>query len=500
MKNVRTGGRYALPIICVLIAAVGLGRYGTTQADEEAIKQANALSRAFRSAAKKVLPTVVKVRTTTKSRQIKGQFQGKNPFKGTPFEEFFGDDDSPGHRSPGHGMMPFIPHRSGVGSGVIIDPKGIILTNNHVVEDADEVMVELPDGRQFKATDIKTDKQTDLAVLRIEAKTPLPAARLGDSSKMEIGDWVLAIGSPFELEQTVNAGIISGKGRMLGHVKRGEVLQTDAAINPGNSGGPLVNLNGEVVGINTAIASRSGGFQGIGFAIPINLAKWVSGQLIDRGAVQRAYLGVGIGAISSELAKKLGVKPHQGVLVSEVYPKTPAAAAGFQEGDVILKFAGQPVADPRDLQEVVERAKFGSKQRVDIIRAGKPMTLEVVVKSLPKRFGVASFSPDDEPEGDSTPSHANNQLGLEVADLNPQVAKQLGYVGFSGVLISGVDADGVAAEAGLREGMLILRVGQKPIKTVAEFQAAMKNESPKDGILLLIRTPRGNRFVVLQQS
>lgn len=492
MNNARTGGRCAVAIMGLLIMTVGLGPCWAAQDDEEAIKQAKGLSRAFRSAARKVLPTVVKVRTTSTPRPVRGQLHGRNPFNGTPFGELpDGDLSSPGNR---------IPRRRGIGSGVIIDPKGIILTNNHVVEGADEIIIELPDGRQFKATNIRTDKQTDLAVLRIKTKAPLPAARMGDSSKMEIGDWVLAIGSPFELEQTVNAGIISGKGRMLGHVKRGDVLQTDAAINPGNSGGPLVNLDGEVVGINTAIASRNGGFQGIGFAIPINLAKWVTKQLIDHGSVERAYLGVGITEITSNLAQQLGMKPHQGVLVSEVYPKTPAALAGFQEGDVILKFAGHPVADPRDLQEVVERSEFGSKQKADIIRDGQPMALDVVVKSLPKSFGVASFSPDDKIGEEPAPSHADSQLGLEVADLSPEVAKQLGYGGNSGVLISGVDVDGIAAEVGLREGMLILRVGRQAVKTVAQFQAIMEKESLKDGVLLLIRDPRGNRFVVLRDS
>ena len=220
-----------------------------------------------------------------------------------------------------------------MGTGVIVDKSGIVLTNNHVVNGADEVTVHLADGREFKAEEIKTDEQTDLAVLRIRgAGSLLEAATLGNSDDMQIGDWVLAVGNPFELEQTVSAGIISGKGRELGSVQRAKFLQTDAAINPGNSGGPLVNLEGEVIGINTAIASNTGGYQGIGFAIPSNKAKWVMNQLIKKGAVERAYLGVKIERRrASGVAEKLGVKPGEGVLVYEVMPKSPAAEAGFQE-------------------------------------------------------------------------------------------------------------------------------------------------------------------------
>ena len=244
---------------------------------------------------------------------------------------------------PGHGMV-------GAGSGVIVDPSGVILTNNHVVAGGGKVMVRLHDGREFKAVDIKTDPKTDLAVLRIKGAGPLPAARLGDSSKVEVGDWVLALGEPFGLEGTVTAGIISAKGRGLGITDREDFIQTDAAINPGNSGGPLVNLDGEVIGINTAISTSTGGYQGVGFAIPIDLAKWVGGQLVQYGKVHRAYLGVIIQPVTQPLAEQFKVKVHQGVLVTEVQPDTPAAKAGLKAGDIILEFAGKPVSSPRELQ------------------------------------------------------------------------------------------------------------------------------------------------------
>ena len=237
-----------------------------------------------------------------------------------------------------------------VGSGVIIDPSGIILTNNHVVDGGGKIIVRLHDGREFDAIDVKTDPKTDLAIVRIKGAGTLPAAKLGNSDDMQVGDWVLALGDPFGLEGTVTAGIVSAKGRGLGITARENFIQTDAAINPGNSGGPLVNLDGEVVGINTAIASQTGGYQGVGFAVPSNLAKWVSEQLIANGTVRRAYLGVGIQPVTQELAKQFGVQGQQGVRGRRRAADTPAAAAGVKPGDVIVEFAGKPVANPQELQ------------------------------------------------------------------------------------------------------------------------------------------------------
>jgi len=460
-------------------------------AEPAGIAGAESLSRLFRAAAKQVLPTVVKIRTAARPKVIEEEeIPFDNPFKGTPFEDFF-DDEFHGFRIPRQ-----LPGREGLGSGVIIDPKGVILTNNHVVAGADEVIVELADGRQFRATDIKTDEQTDLAVVRIKPDSPLPAAKLGDSNSLDIGDWVLAIGCPFELDLTVSAGIISGKGRALAAGRRTNFLQTDAAINPGNSGGPLVNLRGEVVGINTAIASRTGGYQGVGFAIPINVAKWVASQLIEKGKVERAYLGVVIGKMDAPLARKLGVESGKGVLVSEVMKGTPAAAAGVQVGDVIVAFAGQPVSTPRQLQELVERSPIGSTQRMDILRDGKPLSLSVKLEALPEDFELAA-GPQGAP---GMTRYHNKDLGLGVTELTGQLARQLGYEGLSGVVVSDVEPGSLAAAAGIREGMLILRVGKKPVKSVAEFRQALQGESLEEGILLLLRTEQGNRFVVLQRS
>jgi serine protease Do len=266
---------------------------------------------------------------------------------------------------------------------VIVSADGLILTNNHVVQDADEVLVRLGDGREFKATDIKTDPMSDLAVLRIKDAGMLRSAKLGESDKLAIGDWVIAIGSPFNLEATVSAGIISGKGRGISQIRRGSLIQTDAAINPGNSGGPLVNLDGEVVGINTAIASRSGGNQGIGFAIPIDRAKWVSRELLEHGAVRRAFLGIRISELLPDEAKRLGRPARSGVHVVMVLPDGPSAIAGLKVDDVIVDFAGIVVRRPRDLQDAVEQKPLESKQEVKVYRDGMITTLQVTLGALP---------------------------------------------------------------------------------------------------------------------
>jgi serine protease Do len=471
-------------------------------ADKATRAHANELSRAFRKAAEVAMPSVVTIRSKVKAKVVKRdsrapQVPQENPFKGTPFEDFFGGRMDGFHDFQFPNPQP----REGMGSGVIIDKSGTVLTNNHVVAGADEVTVHLADGREYKGFDIKTDDQTDLAVVRIKATDDLPVAKLGNSDDLEIGDWVLAIGNPFDQEQSVSAGIISGKGREVSSIRRTKFLQTDAAINPGNSGGPLVNLEGEVIGINTAIATNTGSFNGVGFAIPANLAKWVIPQLVKEGKVQRAYLGVAIGEIKGELAEKFGVERNSGVLISEVFPNSPASEAGLKVGDVIKRFAGHAVRNPRDLQELVERTTLGSKSDVEVARDGKTVTVQVASRALPKDFGV--LVRDESPKRDETDPAvvASTELGLDVTDLNAEQAEQLGYKGHSGALVAEVDPNGAASAQGLRPGMLILKVGKKEIKSAADFEAAIKKESLKDGVLLLVRTRAGNQsFVVLQEQ
>ncbi len=484
----------------ILTAAVLLATLPTTLLAAEPtgnpVAAANALSQAFRDAAGKATPSVVVVRSETRARNVTANGGGRgpadNPFRGTPFEDFFRDGMPDGFRGPNGRTPP----RSGIGSGVIVDPAGIVLTNNHVVEGADEVTVELTDGREFKAADIKTDPDSDIAVIRLADADNLPTASLGNSDQLEIGDWVIAIGNPFELETTVSAGIISAKGRELGRIRRAKFLQTDAAINPGNSGGPLVNLAGEVIGINTAIASNSGAYQGIGFAIPINQARWVSDQLIARGNVERGYLGVSIAPLSPDMAAKLGAPGRKGVLVTEVMPDTPAAAAGMQDLDVVLSFDGKPVDSPRTLQEVVERASIGSKHDAVVLRDGKELTVKVEVKTLPERFGQRQQGRRIAPGGEET--YYAKSFGLEVRDKG-SIAEDA-YEGFDGVLVDRVDPDGLAAEVGLSPGILIRKVGKTAVTSIDEFAQAIEQETPEAGVVLQIRTPRGNAVILLKKE
>jgi serine protease Do len=474
----------------VLMVGVGLAGPPFAWADEDAnaIQQAKGLSRAFRAAAKSVLPTVVMVKTSTKPPESRGPSIPRiPPFRGSPLEDFFGEGDPRIQRAP----------QPGLGSGVIIDASGIILTNNHVIEDADEVIIQLADGREFKVVSSNVDAETDLAVMRIETDQLLPAAKLGDSDKLEIGDWVLAVGNPFALESTVSAGIISAKGRALGAVRRARFLQTDAAINPGNSGGPLVNLDGEVVGINTAIFSRNGGYQGIGFAVPVNLAKWVTSQLIQGGVVRRTYLGVGMVPVTAEDAEKLGVRPGQGVLVETVFDGSPAKKAGLQVDDVILSFDGRPIASTSDLQEIVERLEADSEHQIDILRQRKPSTVAVVVQAMPEDF---SNSKPPSIMGGLSSFYRDGQLGLTVMDLAEEMAKRFGYGDHSGVLILDVEPGRVAAKAGLGERMLIGRVGEKSVANVEEFKAAIQEESLDKGITIEVHTPHGSKTVTLKRD
>ncbi len=356
----------------------------------EAIGQAKSLSMAFRNAAEATMPSVVTIVATPSPEERRQEFREmlEDPrfrrLLPDTFEipEPFGEDFD----------LPFFPDGdTQVGSGVVIDASGVILTNHHVIENAGSVTVRFGDGREAKATEIKADPRSDLAILRIPVTTPLKAVPMGDSSSLQIGDWVIAIGSPFELEMTVSAGIISGliSGPIGGHgrgpheMQRGRLLQTDAAINPGNSGGPLVNLDGQVVGINMAIASNSGGYQGIGFAIPADRAKWVASELINHGVVRRAYLGIRIDELGPEAAETLGLNPRSGVFVAEVLPDGAAADAGLRVNDVITEFAGLPVRGPRDLQDVVEQQPAESQQTMTVMRRGQAIQLQATMKLEP---------------------------------------------------------------------------------------------------------------------
>ena len=522
MTRLSRAAKSKLAVVAVLTAAaIGTGAYlagisgvltaqtpgpAISPADPD-LKHATALSEAFRQSAERVLPAVVSIQNEARPRtvqrvrpnqegtprgrrQLPEGFEDLDPF----LRRFF--EDVPNVEQ--FDEMPSIPRQS-AGSGVIIDPSGIILTNNHVVAGGGKLTVKLHDGREYVATDVKTDPSTDVAVIRIKASGSLPFAKLGDSDKLRIGDWVLALGQPFGLEDTVTAGIISAKQRAIGMMRHEEFLQTDAAINPGNSGGPLVNLQGEVVGVNTAISSRSGGFEGIGFAIPVNVAKWVSTQLIKDGKVQRAYLGVGIQPLDQDLADQLEIPTPGGALVTDVQPDSPAAAAGLEAQDVIVEFNGTPIHNHRQLSAVVSRTAVGKAVPVKVIRNGKEVKLTVTVKQQPPNYGVIAGQ-QSEQEDFPRDNHQFNQLGLEVAPLTGDVARQLGMNDATGVVITGVEPGSLAANAGLEPSMAIVQVGRKPVSSVEEFEAAIERASLEKGVLLLVRSAQGSRFVVLKSE
>ena len=486
----------AASLAVLTLCVVGLAAAFNTQASSDvgptvAQQHAQSLSAAFRQTAQQLQPSVVAITTEA---SVAGQSRSALPpemndemlkrfFEGSPFGELFREMPRGQFHRPSAGTV----MRRGIGSGVIIDASGIVLTNNHVVAGGDNIMVKLADGRSFQAVEVKTDPKTDLAVLRIDA-SGLTAARLGDSDSVEIGDWVLALGQPFGLEGSVTAGIISAKGRGIGITARENFLQTDAAINPGNSGGPLVNLNGQVIGINTAISSASGGNDGVGFAVPVNLARWVSDQLIAEGTVQRSYLGVGIQPMTQDLAGQFAADSNRGVLVTQVLPDSPADKAGLQTGDVILRYAGKEVKHPRELQNMVERCQPGSRHVVEVLRNGKQIELTAVCEAQPsEKPSVAGGAP---PRVDS--------LGIQVADLSDDVAEKLGLSSGDGVVITDVAADSLAARAGLRRGAVIVEVNRQTVTSAQQFAELLSEADPEEGILLLVRSANGARYLVLK--
>lgn len=375
-----------------------------------------------------------------------------------------------------------------LGSGFIVRDDGYILTNNHVVENADSIKVTLPDKREFDAKVIGTDPKADVAVIKIDGKD-LPVATLGDSAATAVGDWVLAVGTPYGLSQTVTAGIISAEGRAnIGIVDYEDFIQTDAAINPGNSGGPLVNIQGEVIGINTAIFSRSGGYQGIGFAIPINMAKGIMESLIEHGKVIRGWLGVTIQGITPDIAKGFNLTDTNGALVGDVTKDSPAAKAGIQRGDVIISLNGEAIDSPTTLKNLAAQLDVDKSVPVVVIRDGKEQTLQITIGEQP-----AELQADSE----HAQSEASALLGLHVQDLTDDIAKQLGYIGDTGVIIAGVEAGSPAAEIGLQRGDLIKEINRQPIESMDDYTTATALVGKDDTLLLLIRRGSNTYYVVV---
>jgi serine protease Do len=463
--------------------------------DETRDKEIALLARtgaAFTAIAKAAVPAVVFIQVE-KEVDVPGGYSFNDPF------ELFGDEFMRrffGQRPPPQGTPG--PRRRfrqrGQGSGFLISTNGYILTNNHVVGDADKITVRLSDGSEYEGKRIGSDAKSEVAVIKIDPKAGQTFACLamGDSSDLEIGEWVLAIGNPFGLAETVTAGIVSAKGRSnIGIADYENFIQTDAAINPGNSGGPLLNLKGEVIGINTAIYSQSGGYMGIGFAIPINMAVAIKEQLVASGKVSRGYIGIYMQPMTAELAESFGLKESRGILVSDTTEESAAAEAGIRQGDVIVKLNGEDVTDMGAFRNAIAGQPPGTEFKLTVMRDGKPEDIKVTSRALPD---------DDtaEAEADSNAGALLEKLGLQVQDLTEAIAKQLGYDEAKGVVVTSVDPNGPAAAAGMRPGILIDSVNREKVESVKAFQDALGAADKTKAVLLRVREGSAYRFVALR--
>jgi serine protease Do len=449
---------------------------------ERAIAVANDLSMAFEHAAEIVAPSVVNVRSVTR---VSSGLQRITPFEGSPFRDFFGDEFFQRFLTPGPsgGLV-----RRGQGSGFIVSDDGYILTNNHVVDNATEITVQLRDEREFRAKVVGADPSTDLALIKIDAQNLTPA-RFGDSDQVREGSWVVAVGNPFGLQSTITAGIVSATGRTrVGIADYEDFIQTDAAINPGNSGGPLVNLNGEVVGVNTAIATRSGGNMGIGFAIPSNFAQSIMDELRVHGAVTRGWLGVIIQDLEEGLARSFGFEGTNGVLISEVRAGGPAAAAGRLEGDIVTSFDGHEVSDVSELRMRVADTEPGREVEMEVFRDGRTRSIEVKIGRLEPEYSVASNS------------LGSNALGLQLRDLNEGGPTSLGAGVEHGALVTAVEPLTPAARAGIRAGDVITHVQGERVDSVRDFHRRLREHDLSEGVRLTVHSASAKRFVFLRDN
>jgi serine protease Do len=497
--------RWSIALSCLLIGGLAGGfvagpwLHGQVAGNTAVAKELTS----YRDIVKTVLPAVVSIESRIKPKpKVEKAPQRRHP----PQDDQIPEEFRKFFEEFGRGQLevPDDVPRMGFGSGFVVDPKGVILTNYHVVGGADQVEVELQDGRKFISKDIHGDRKTDLAIVRIDAKAQLPYLQLGDSSAMEIGDRVLAVGAPFGLTGSVTAGIVSAKGRNGLNVSMYEdFLQTDAAINPGNSGGPLINMEGKVIGINSAIRTRTGGFQGVGLAIASNLAKEIINKLENGGVVHRGYLGVVIRNLDPGVADRLGVKSGGGVVVGQVREGTPAANGGLKDGDIITAVAGKPVKNSRDLQNIVADLPLKKATDLAVVRDGKARTLQVTIEEQPENFDTARDflrRPQRNPkEADSVPL---DKMGMEVTDLTPEKAEQLGYKeNLKGALITQVEPGSSADFAGLDRGMVIAKVGEKAVTSAAQAKEALAKESLDKGILLQVQSPQGGTsYVMLKEK
>lgn len=441
----------------------------------------------FSQIIKDLTPATVNISTTkTITRQpmpFGSPFQ-RDERQMDPFRDFFGDDF---FRRFFGDEMPREYKQQSLGSGFIIDPNGYIITNNHVIEGADEIKV-THQKKEYDAKIIGRDPKTDIALIKIkDAAEALPVARLGDSDKLEVGEWVIAIGNPFGLDETVTAGIVSAKWRRIGAGPYEDFIQTDASINPGNSGGPLFNLKGEVVGVNTMIYSPTGGNVGIGFAIPINIASDVVTQLKEKGRVVRGWLGVVVQTITPELAKSFGLEDRKGALVADVDKKGPAFKAGIRAGDIILRFDDRKIEEMSELPLIVAQTPVGKKVQVEILRDGKKKVLSVTTGEL------------EEAETVETAQVRTGTLGLRVQQLTPELAERMNLDEDSGVIVTDVQRGSAADEAGITRGDIIKEVNRQPVSTVSEYNAAIQ-AAKKENILMLVKRGPSSIFIVIKQQ
>ena len=456
------------------------------------VQAQSAAPASFADLAEQYGPTVVNIYSaqTIQSRNLPYEYFYNNEQMPEMFKRFFDLQQGPRQQQ----TLP-AQKRTSLGSGVIASADGYILTNNHVVENADEINVRLANAEEYRAKIIGRDPKTDLALIKIDAKHELHYVSFGDSESLRVGDWVIAIGNPFGFEQTVTAGIVSGKGRAIGDGPYQNFIQTDASINPGNSGGPLFNLSGQLMGINTAIFSRSGGNIGLGFAIPANMAKTVFTQLKGTGKVTRGMIGVIIQPVTQDLARQFKLDRAIGALIGQVTPGGPAEKAGIKSGDIIIKYQGQVISQGNMLPALVAETQVGTKAQVVLFRDGKEVPVEVVIGELPEERTAVG--------GAQSSNTLEDDLGFTVQVLTPELAQSLGIEEHAGLLVSDVRPGSIAADSGLQRGDLIVEAGtgdkRRPVTSAKDLEAALtanKNQS----ILLLVRSNKQTRFVLLKRN
>ena len=483
--NLKNKLTFAMVVVALtgLIWGYGLSNETAAKAPTPSDSRVQMVPGNFSELAKQAQPGVVNIRTVKKIKDggpvfrhfFGNPFGQRQPFgENDPSRDFFGPFENNPQRE--------FKQRS-LGSGFIIDRGGYIVTNNHVIENADEIKVKLSNGKEFDAKVVGRDPKTDLALIKIKGSHNLVPLRMGNSDELEIGSWVVAIGSPFGLEQTVTAGIVSAKGRTIGSGPYDDFIQTDASINPGNSGGPLLNLNGEGVGINTAIIARG---QGIGFAIPINLAQGIAVQLKKDGAVTRGWLGVGIQDLTPELADYYGLKEKKGVLVTQVFDGDPADKAGIKTNDVIVAVDSKSVASSRELSSTIAGMPVGKEIDITVLRNGKQKTVQVLIAKRDDSDQVARRQPQ-----------SNEEFGLQAAELTPELARRFGYAeNETGVLILSVKPGSKADSAGIQQGDLVKEINRKSVKTVSDLTSELKKEKSGKSLQLLVKRPNAGFIII----